>query len=984
MSGVRAYLLTVDRDQGEASLIAQGTASSKEPVSVLCFESLHSTAELESQQLTLIGVVQSLGEYIIDEDAKIRSKVVTFLSQVIGALSPTFLSRQQIQVLCQFLCDRIEDGGAVAGLTKLQELERFNKDMAVLILRAILEHFQDLQIRPQSLRLQILELLNGLMSKHRSAIKSMLSESLVGITDLVSGEKDPRNLMIVFSILKVIMVEWDIVGHAETLFDAVFCYFPITFRPPPDDPYGITAQDLKTRLRGCIAASHYFAPYAFPQLIDKLDSVSPSVKKDVLQTITACASSYNITTMTNYSVTLWDSLKYEILNVQEEDLAEEALIAIRAIAERLSNGLTSAVPNTPLATYMRPIMKECNEYFQAPQHKQSKPASQILSSIGTVSSVAHTLVVRSVVPQLLTLYQVADSISKQKPLLEALLQILQPTLIHHGSSSSAKRSDLENPLGPFKDNLLEIFSQALMSTAEGEISFRVVALKSLLLLCCLQDYLQDNEIGMTVQYFDEIVLSENTSGRDDLRNAAIQGLVDISRMKPAMIMDITFPAFMAKLPDSLPEDNVDYKVALEALARISAERSTSDTLIRRLFSRLDMILMTSVPSSYPQAILSTLYYVFNQRRLTSEPNLGIYSHNIIGILSSAAIASTKVGLTLTLIEPQTMELLGRLACLTVRTLDTHKQQSVSQKVYTLFCDGKVFAPVPFREDVSETQRRTMILSTYLLAGVAKGVSVVQSLHHVLWSSPAGLLDTDNLSNNSIRAVFWIAKGLLLRLADADELLHRLLGLLNNKIYGNTAARGFALLLAPDEIVSKENGAVIRLLAKQKVFSICMPEIANAFRKSDTTLKSNLLIALSGILRSTAIEVLMPEIETLLPLLLQSLHFDDSEVKAASIETITTICEENPVVIQEHISSLVSQLLKCAADPKSNTPKARYNALRCLRGFPGKIKERILLPYRGAVTKGMLLVLDDPKRHVRKEAVECRSSWLNLDEPDDDD
>jgi len=158
----------------------------------------------------------------------------------------------------------------------------------------MLEHFQDLQTRSQSQRHQILELLNGLMSNRRSAILSLADESLVGIVDLVSGEKDPRNLMMVFSILKVIMVEWDIVTHAEvrcimvggymtadslkTLFDAAFCYFPITFRPPPDDPYGITAQDLKTRLRECIAASRYFAPYAFPQLIDKLDSTSPTVK----------------------------------------------------------------------------------------------------------------------------------------------------------------------------------------------------------------------------------------------------------------------------------------------------------------------------------------------------------------------------------------------------------------------------------------------------------------------------------------------------------------------------------------------------------------------------------------------------------------------------------------------------------------------------------------------------------------------------------
>ncbi len=64
----------------------------------------------------------------------------------------------------------------------------------------------------------------------------------------------------------------------QTLFDSVFCYFPITFRPPPDDPYGISAQDLKGRLRDCLASTKYFAPYVFPQLLDKLDSISNNVK----------------------------------------------------------------------------------------------------------------------------------------------------------------------------------------------------------------------------------------------------------------------------------------------------------------------------------------------------------------------------------------------------------------------------------------------------------------------------------------------------------------------------------------------------------------------------------------------------------------------------------------------------------------------------------------------------------------------------------
>ena len=94
------------------------------------------SAELESKELTLIDVVQSLGDYINEEDATTRSKAIDFLSHLIGALQPTFLSRQQIQVLCQFLCNRITDGGAIMGLIKLQQLGRFNTEMAVMTFRA--------------------------------------------------------------------------------------------------------------------------------------------------------------------------------------------------------------------------------------------------------------------------------------------------------------------------------------------------------------------------------------------------------------------------------------------------------------------------------------------------------------------------------------------------------------------------------------------------------------------------------------------------------------------------------------------------------------------------------------------------------------------------------------------------------------------------------------------------------------------------------
>ena len=262
---------------------------------------------------------------------------------------------------------------------------------------------------------------------------------------------------------------------------------------------------------------------------------------------------------------------------------------------------------------------------------------------------------------------------------------------------------------------------------------------------------------------------------------------------------------------------------------------------------------------------------------------------------------------------------------------------------------------------------------------------ISAIHHatdLLWAPATGLLSTPPSDENSIRTIFWISKALVLRLAHTDEVLSHLLSLLCDRQNGLASARGFSLLLAPDEILSKDNGATIRLLAKQRVFNICVPRLASDFRDADPVSKPNYLIALSGILASVPTSVLMPEIGTLLPLLLQSLDLPEADVKAATIDTLSTVVAENPQAAESHVNSLITRLLAAAGDRKGNPPKSRQAALRCLKMFPGKVKESTLLPFRSKVTWGLGRgMLDDPKRGVRREAIDCRAKWSGLDEPE---
>lgn len=182
---------------------------------------------------------------------------------------------------------------------------------------------------------------------------------------------------------------------------------------------------------------------------------------------------------------------------------------------------------------------------------------------------------------------------------------------------------------------------------------------------------------------------------------------------------------------------------------------------------------------------------------------------------------------------------------------------------------------------------------------------------------AAQIDDPTPSTDATPVIFWIAKALLLRLAKTEEVLDHVLSLLADKSHGSASARGFAALLAPDEILSKEHGAIVRLLARQKVFALCVPRLAKDFRAAADTVKPNYLIALSGLLKDVPTEVMMSEIETLLPLLLQSLDLPDQEVKAATTESLIVIGQQSPTAVEGHVQSLTSRLLRSAGDPKKN-------------------------------------------------------------------
>jgi DNA repair/transcription protein MET18/MMS19 len=77
------------------------------------------------------------------------------------------------------------------------------------------EHYSDIQTYSQQTRFAVASLLHALFAEHRAPLARLGEEALLGVLDLVHGEKDPRILMLNFSILRVIATEWELGSHMQ-------------------------------------------------------------------------------------------------------------------------------------------------------------------------------------------------------------------------------------------------------------------------------------------------------------------------------------------------------------------------------------------------------------------------------------------------------------------------------------------------------------------------------------------------------------------------------------------------------------------------------------------------------------------------------------------------------------------------------------------------------------------------------------------------
>lgn len=530
---------------------------------------------MEAGQASLINVVEALGSALTHSDAAVRARGVELLA---GVAAKTPVPPRQAPNLIQFFVSRLHDHASVPGLldglAAILRAPGIGKSHAVAIPVQVLDSL-NVQSYNQPVRHRVLSILRHAVDSFGPELAKQ-PEFVPGFVTALEGEKDPRNLLLGFGLARDIIERFDIEPYAEDMFEMLFSYFPITFRPPPDDVIGITAEDLKEALKSCLKATAFFAPFAMPALVEKLGTSSGAAKRDAVETISACAPVYGINAVAPHIDNIWELLKDDVEKAQEDSTEQKnALFCVRSILTTLSNSAVSA-HNNPLEGMLKMVVGDCISHLKEPESKLARTSGRLVVASAAASDAAFSYAIQTAVPRLLELISTEREPKKRK----LYLEILGDT-IAAGTPLYAKKDgddgELTNPLSVYVPDIAQILARVLQEDRDHGAA----AVPAVRAACALIESGLLNADAKSGLYS---MLHEAMLGSADgkVREEALSAIVKLSAGDAALAAQRTFPLLLESLKN---EENLDWP--LQCLKEMTLHHpSGAADILKTLVSQL--------------------------------------------------------------------------------------------------------------------------------------------------------------------------------------------------------------------------------------------------------------------------------------------------------------------------------------------------------------------------------------------------------------
>ncbi|KAH6584079.1 hypothetical protein BASA60_001120 [Batrachochytrium salamandrivorans] len=878
--------------------------------------------EINSGRLSLLKLVESLGSVLTHSDPFQRANGVKLLSGVLARTEKSQMSPQLATVLLQFFLSRLDDQISVEpvlqGLLSMVTCNFLSETEQMTIPTRI---FSELNVQSfqQSVRQTVFRLFAALFDTNLPGLQALGSEFVLGFIHVMDGEKDPRILILAFRITQLIIRHIDYTKHVEDLFEVVFCYFPITFRPIPGDPYGVSAEDLKAELCATVSATPLFAPFAIPVLLEKLSSDSVAAKRDVMNAVSECAPVYGGIAFLPHIQDFWKALKSESLST-----------SIAASKAHLS----------PLEELASLILKDCLENLADPELKFAKPCGKIMMSAASASEPACNLIVCKALPVILDLISHEDAPSKRKILVDVLGDFLLSGRLVYSSQEFNNDDLIQSPLRPYCEQLFDLFMS--YSLSDSYVPLKISSLSCLTEMFLSKGLLSKKEGVVILELVLSWLLSDPSTR---MHSTALKTIQTMSQEKPDLVKEVVLQPLLAALFAAYTDSNVMIaESSLLACLALSKNTSMRPVIVSALVDMFSSTVLSILHDEKDIMSCSTIHLVATVVALITRSLDLIHQSTLLeGLrqlpysyddeITPAGVAyvylSTAVIVNLSAKTPLHIVDLGQFVDKLI------EKAMKSDGLYTLAISKLISSLVNKQHDVQ---------------GIDVFVAKFTQSNCDSVLSAAGLHIVER--RTMLKVYSWISKALVIK-ADKRgyEMLSHILGLLGDSEIGLVAAEAIKLLY---------------------------PYRATGFQEASGAQKKAYLYALSHLLHSVPKGVLLSELPMLLPMLLHSLSLSEATLKCGTLDTLRLMVKEAPSVVESQITSIISLLLPMCLFSnvdQGNDVRVRTAALTILGSVMAHLNYTVLHPFKPRVLRELMAALDDPKRIVRKEAANTRSIWF---------
>ncbi|CAL8089024.1 unnamed protein product [Orchesella dallaii] len=374
--------------------------------------------KIKSKEISLVSVVEELGPRLTSTHVQERSKAVEILANVFTYLPPDFLNESELQFIVDFLCDRCKDQHIVIPkiimcVLPVAKCKNLPAGAGVKLLDQLFKE-ANIQSHIHRIRHSFFKTLQILLGSRLQELKNMSSDFVMNFLQSMDGEKDPRNLLLLFRIIPCIVSEFEFGPFLEDFFEMLSCYFPIDFNPTVKVPGEevVTRDHLANALHVCLSQTNEFAPFLIPLIMEKLESSSVDAKLDSLELLRLCCErSYVPQDLQSYLGQIWHTMRKEIFLGGNDKVEKKCYEFLKAAFKLISE------ETDILDTCLTMIFRECRSHLSEPELKLIMPTANILHCITESGEVACISVVRFLFPVLYDQICIKPSRNEKKRLL---------------------------------------------------------------------------------------------------------------------------------------------------------------------------------------------------------------------------------------------------------------------------------------------------------------------------------------------------------------------------------------------------------------------------------------------------------------------------------------------------------------------------------------------------------------------------------------